>query len=460
MFELLLALPRQMMALMLRNKRLRQFEQLKFADLPCEASGSAATTVLDQQVADRQDSDQAQSKPPHIMISCGDVSGESHALRLVEHLRERYPDLHISGFAGTRLQAAGMDVWQPLADLNVMGFKDVLAQLPLFFGCVARFAREINQNRPDAVVLVDYPGLNRHLLRIAARAGVPVIDFIAPQLWAWAPWRIRDFRKADELLTILPFEKDWFEKHGAQASYIGHPLGDGLHQLADGESEPPPEWQPCGDHGSDPNGNDPNDRAPNNPNSEQAHWVGILPGSRRREIEENLPVLLAAAVELQKRQPQVRFVLPHLRDSVRESVQQHLASADVEVLYAHGCFHRILPDLRAAWVASGTALLEVAAYNVPPVLVYGVSSRMGAWLSEHWLAVPWVGSLNLLAGEELAPEHLGRNLDPIALADDLEARLHGPERDRILAEISRLRPAFAESGACRRGADRVAAYLG
>ena len=439
MFELLLALPRQVLALMLRNKRLRQFEQLQFADLPCDAAegNGDAANHLGAACRGEDGKTSPRTKPPHIMISCGDVSGEAHALRLVEHLRERYPDLQISGFGGTRLQQQGMDVWEPLADLNVMGFKDVLAQLPLFFGCVARFARELSKNRPDAVVLVDYPGLNRHLLRIAARAGVPVIDFIAPQLWAWAPWRIRDFRKADELLTILPFEKDWFEKHGAQASYIGHPLGDGLHQLANGESEPPPEWQPSSDH-----------------------WVGILPGSRRREIEENLPVLLAAAAELQKRRPEVRFVLPHLRNSVRESVQQHLANASVDVLYAHGCFHRILPHLRAAWVASGTALLEVAAYNVPPVLVYGVSSRMGAWLSEHWLAVPWVGSLNLLAGEELAPEHLGRDLEPITLADDLEARLDGPERSRILAEISRLRPAFAESGACRRGAERVAAYLG
>lgn len=436
MFELLLALPRQFAALLLRKKRLQQFEQLKFAELPTTEVAAAVTSTKESgQVAEPSERATADLRP-QIMISCGDVSGESHALRMVEHLRERYPDLHISGFGGSRLQQAGMDVWQPLADLNVMGFKDVLAQLPLFFGCVARFAREIEQNRPDAVVLVDYPGLNRHLLRIAARAGVPVIDFIAPQLWAWAPWRIRDFRKADELLTILPFEKDWFEQHGAQASYIGHPLGDGLQQLADSESEPPTEWQP------------------------DQEWVGILPGSRRREIEENLPVLLQAAAELQKRRPEVRFVLPHLRDSVQGVIQQHLAEAEVKVLYAHGCFHRILPHLRAAWVASGTALLEVAAYGVPPVLVYGVSSRLGAWLSEHWLAVPWVGSLNLLAGQELAPEHLGRELDPIALSDDLEARLAGPERERIVGEISRLRPAFADSGACRRAADRVAAYLG
>lgn len=452
MFELLLALPRQAMALFLRKKRLQQFQQLQFAELPCSGSES-----LDSH-ADTDDADDAeqpssiseetppapQGKPPHIMISCGDVSGESHALRLVEHLRERYPDLHISGFGGSRLKAEGMDVWQPLADLNVMGFKDVLAQLPLFFGCVARFARELKENRPDAVVLVDYPGLNRHLLRIASRAGVPVIDFIAPQLWAWAPWRIRDFRKADELLTILPFEKDWFEKHGAQASYIGHPLGDGLHQLAEGENDPPLEWQTSTD--------------PDHNNSIQ--WIGILPGSRGREIDENLPILLQAAAELQKRQPQVRFVLPHLRDSVQARIQQHLDHTDVDVLYAHGCFHRILPHLHAAWVASGTALLEVAAYNVPPVLVYGVSSRLGAWLSEHWLAVPWVGSLNLLAGEELAPEHLGRHLSPTALADDLEARLDGPERQRVRNQIQRLRPAFADSGACKRAADRVAAYLG
>jgi lipid-A-disaccharide synthase len=417
LFELCLAIPRQVVALIRRKPRLKLFEQLRHDPIP--------TPLPQLQPA-------ACPQPKSLILSCGDASGESHALRLIEELRCGQPELQISGFGGARLASHGMKVWQPLADFNVMGFKDVLAQLPLFIRCVHRFASEIRNHRPDAVVLIDYPGLNRHLLRIARRAGVPVIDYIAPQLWAWAPWRIGDFRRADQLLTILPFESDWYYRHGASAQYVGHPLGDGLHRLADHEADPPAQWTP------------------------DSHlWVGILPGSRRREIEENLPILLQAAAELQKRQPQVRFVLPHLHSKVDDLIRHHLSLAQVEVLYTPGCFHRILPGLQAAWVASGTALLEVAAHRVPPVLVYGISSRLGAWLSRHWLAVPWIGSLNLLANRPLAPEHLGRKIDPLALADDLEARLFGPTRDATLAAIEKLRPAFAEPGAARRAAHAV-----
>jgi lipid-A-disaccharide synthase len=177
-----------------------------------------------------------------------------------------------------------------------------------------------------------------------------------------------------------------------------------------------------------------------------------LPGSRRREIDENLPLLLEAAAILQQRRPQIRFVLPHLRASVDQQIRDALAAAPVEVLYAPGCFHRVMPQLQAAWVASGTALLEVAAHRVPPVLVYRVSSRLGAWLSRNWLAVPSIGSLNLIAGYQLAPEHLGRQISPEALADDLEARLDGPERTATLAAIEELRPAFGEPGPAARTA--------
>ncbi|MBC8404007.1 MAG: lipid-A-disaccharide synthase [Planctomycetes bacterium] len=438
MADLVMALPRQAAALFMRKKRLRQFAQLKHAAL-CELSSdnvaNDATYDAANDAADRSVMNQNQKSPPRMILACGDVSGESHALHMLQHLRQSHPDLQVSGFGGARLAKAGMEVWQPLADLNVMGFRDVLAQLPLFFGCVKRFADALKQNPPDVVVLVDYPGLNRHLLRIADRAGVPVVDFIAPQLWAWAPWRISDFRKADELLTILPFEKDWYQQHGAQASYIGHPLGDGLHQLAEAEATLPATFEP--DH----------------------VWVGILPGSRRSEIKHNLPLLLQAAKQLRASRPEVRFVLPHLRESVAALIREYLATSDVDVLYTPGCFHKVLPHLRAAWVASGTALLEVAAYDIPPVLVYAMPSRLGTWLAAHWLAVPWVGGLNLLAGEELAPEHLGRNLDPKALAGDLEQRLDGPVRERVLKELTRLSPAYAQAGSCQRAAERVSAYL-
>lgn len=430
LLDLVLGLPRQAAALLFRGRRLAEFRSLRH-DAPPRAD--AAAQLEDASPAGRA---------PRIVLSCGDASGEAHALRLLGELRRHDPDVQLAGFGGEALAAEGMEVWEPLADLNVMGFRDVLAQLPLFFGCVRRFAEELRDRPPDLVVLVDYPGLNRHLLRVAARAGVPVVDYIAPQLWAWAPWRVRDFRRADRLLTILPFEADWYARHGARARYVGHPLGDGLERAAAGEA-PLPEAL----------------RAADGAAGAEPVWVGILPGSRRREIDENLPVLLEAAARLQAERPEVRFVLPHLRSRVDAQLRALLAAAPVEVVYAPGCFHRVLPRLRAAWVASGTALLEVAAHRVPPVLVYRVSSRVGAWLSRRWLAVPWIGSLNLIAGRELAPEHLGRTLDPAALAEDLNQRLDGPIRQQTVEAIDTLHPAFGQPGAARRAAAEIASLL-
>jgi lipid-A-disaccharide synthase len=438
--DLALGIPRQLFAFSMRKRRLAAFRTLQADPVPTHRAHAAATQAPGSASAAPVPS----KRPLRIVLSCGDASGEAHAVRLLQELRQLYPKLELRGFGGQALAAEGMQLWQPLADLNVMGFRDVLAQLPLFFGCVHRFAQELRDDPPDLVVLVDYPGLNRHLLRVAKRAGVPVVDYIAPQLWAWAPWRVSDFRKADRLLTILPFESDWYARHGASASYVGHPLGDGLQAAAEAEAELPEAF--ASPHKTDA------DTADASHSIRPTQWVGILPGSRGREVAENLPLLLEAAAELQRRQPQVRFVLPHLRASLDQQIRTALAAAPVEVLYAPGCFHRVMPHLRAAWVASGTALLEVAAHRVPPVLVYRVSSRLGAWLSRNWLTVPYIGSLNLIAGRELAPEHLGRKISPQALADDLEARLDGPIRASVLAAIEELRPAFGEPGPAARTA--------
>lgn len=405
--DLAFALPRFAWGVARRGARLREFRELQPDHPPAPAGEAPPPRELKR-----------------LILSCGDASGEGHALRVLEELRRRHPAIAVEGFGGSRLEAAGMKVWEPLADLNVMGFRDVLGHFPLFLRCVRRFAEAVAGDSPDAVLLIDYPGLNRHLLRIAGRASVPAVDFIAPQLWAWAPWRIRDFRHADRLLTILPFEGEWYRRRHARPQYVGHPLGD---HIGEAMEEPLPSEL-----------------------EQEAQWVGILPGSRDREVRENLPVLLQAAAELRRRRPEVRFVLPHLRETVWPEIDRCLATAEVEVLRAPGCYRSVLPRLRAAWVASGTALLEVAARGVPPVLIYRVSSRLAEWFGHHGVSVPYIGALNLMAGREVAPEHFGRGVRPGALARDLEDRLDGAKRVETLEQLAALCPHFAAPGATAR----------
>ncbi|MDP6940460.1 MAG: lipid-A-disaccharide synthase [Planctomycetota bacterium] len=407
--DLFLALPRHLWSFSRVSKRRTEFANLSFSEKPTPASN-----------------DPPQKPLRRIFISCGDASGEAHTLRILKELQNRNPEVTAVGFGSQKLKDAGLDCWEPLADLNVMGFRDVAAQLPLFFRCVYRFAKELHQNPPDVVLLVDYPGLNRHLLRIAKRANVPVVDFVAPQLWGWAPWRIEDFKKADRLLTILPFEEDWYRKRGAKPVYIGHPLGDSMESPSVEEIPVPNEIL------------------------EHSDWVGLLPGSRRREIRQNLPLLLEAAELLQKENPKTRFVLPLNRDSAWEVADSLLSSSSVQILPAPGSFYSVLPHLKAAWVASGTASLEVAARGVPTVVVYRVESRLGDWMARHALAVPHIGSLNLIAGRKLVPEHLGRNLSPQALAQDLAYFLTPSGLNSFTESLAPLLPFFAQPGVAAR----------
>ena len=409
---MLLALPRHLFAFTQRKNRLAVFDSLKRVQLQAlpETLSAPAGSLH------------------HMVLSCGDASGEIHAERLLRVLQQRHPNLQVEGYGGQRLSEMGMHVWLPLADLNVMGFKDVAAQLPMFFGAVHRFAKHLHQQRPDVVVLLDYPGLNRHLLRIAKRHGIPVVQYVAPQLWAWAPWRVRDFRRADCLLTILPFENDWYTRHGAQTTFVGHPLAD---SLAAAQST----WSPPDCHAETP-----------------IEWIAILPGSRKREIRENLPLMLEAAALLQQQRPQVRFVLPHLRAKVWPQIEQLLKHSTVQIHAEPGQFHAVLKQCQGAWVVSGTASLEVAALGIPSVVVYAMSSKLGAWLAAHALTVPFVGGINLVAGQKLAPEQVGLNLKAHDLCADLLAQLEEPGHSEITAQLQEVHDTALAPGTAQRAA--------
>ncbi len=412
--DLTLAIPRHGIALLGAARRRESFGKLERT-----APG------------DEEGTDHEHAPLRRILLSVGDASGEAHALRLLSHLRKRHPNLEVVGFGGAALAREGMEVWEPLADLNVMGFADVAARLPLFFRCVHRFARELQNNPPDAVVLVDYPGLHRHFLRLSHRAGVPSVDFIAPQLWAWAPWRARDFGLANRLLTILPFEPDWWQRHGGRAVAIGHPLGDGLANAGKDEEDPP--------H-LDP----------------KRTWIGLLPGSRRREIAANLPLMLDAAHRLHAKFPDWGFVLPHLRDHCWPLLDSYLKlNPQLPVVRAPGCFHGVLPQLRTAMVTSGTASLESVAHGVATVVVYRLPSRLGAWLSRNALSVPYISAINLMAGRCFVPEHVGRLLNPATLATDVETLTAGPGHASFQTGLAELLPWFALPGAAERAARQV-----
>ncbi len=360
-----------------------------------------------------------------IFVSAGELSGEHLAAPVVREIRRRAPEVAVDCMGGAHLEAAGARLLFPLSDLAVLGFQAVFASIGKFVGVIRRFQRYLDDERPDLVLLVDYPGLHVRFAQLARRAGIPVFYFACPQLWAWAPWRAKRFAAAvDRAFTILPFEEGYLRARGIDAKYVGSPA---LERL-EAEARVPPDDMLARMLAGD------------------APIVALLPGSRPQEVDANLPLMIAAATRLAAKRPEVRFVLPQSNEPAARRAESFLRGAPIRV----DLVRRVGPVLaraRAALVASGTATFEVAWHRVPMVVVYRIT-RWHRFLGGQFLTVPWISLVNLVAGAEIVPEFVGPDLDAQAIADACEARLvDGEIRMRCLDDLDRRFRARLTTGA-------------
>ena len=369
---------------------------------------------------------------PRLFLSAGDTSGDQHAAALVERLRVDVPELAVEGLGGDCLAGAGVELHADLVSHAIIGIRPALSAVPSLLGLLRTVAGALDARRPDAVVLVDYPGLNLFVARLAARRGIPVVYFVAPQLWAWAPWRVRRFaRVVDEALTLFPFEVPFFREAGLEAHHVGHPLLDRL-------PDPPPRRADIAD---------------------RPRPVALLPGSRGREVRHHMPLLLPTARRLLETHPDASFHTAHVSAVERENMTRAAAEAGVPLHVHDDDVHGVMASCRCALVASGTATLETAMFGTPLVVFYRITpmeERMRRWL----LVPPWVGQVNLVAGRELTPEVLLPDDDPtplidaaLPLLDDGEAFLR--QRD----ELEALRARHLHPGAVDAAAERLLARL-
>jgi lipid-A-disaccharide synthase len=368
---------------------------------------------------------------PHVFLSAGESSGELHAAALLQALRALGLEPRCTAFGGARLRALGADVVYPLSEHAVMGFFAVLRHLPRLVGVYARFLRLLRDDRPDAVVLVDYPGLHLVLGRAARARGVPVVHYVAPQYWAWAPWRVHRYRRSvDVALTILPFEPAFFEQLRIRAVYVGHPLLDQPHAAA----------------------------------GAQADMLVLLPGSRTHDIRAHLPGMLTVARELARRRPGLRVRVAHTDERkaglIRELLAAHRAGGGAEL--ALGPLAAALAGARAVLAKSGTGSLESCLHDVPTVVVYRLHDAAMRWLRGPYMLAPFFASANLVCGREVVPERLlVRDAEWAAVAPLVEALLaDGPRRDQCRRDLAELRARLGGPGASARAARVVAAVAG
>ncbi|MFH0945301.1 MAG: lipid-A-disaccharide synthase [Planctomycetota bacterium] len=374
-----------------------------------------------------------------LLISAGEVSGEHHAARVVSALKRLDSGLEIDCFGGRHLEAAGARLIYPLSDFAVLGFAGVFKNLSRFVKILALFDRYLEQHRPDAVVLVDYPGLHVRFAALAHRRGVKVVYFVCPQLWAWAPWRAARFaRCVDHALTILPFEERYFARRGIEARYVGHPAADELASTADTAQDLDLE-ELIGD-GAPP--------------------IALLPGSRPQEARSNLPLMLDVALRLQDSLPGAIFLVPQTRDDTRRVCSEIVAKHPCEPVRIVNSARPVLKLARFALVASGTATFEVACHGVPMVVLYRIT-RFQEFLGRQLLTVPWISQVNLIAGRELVPEFVtaGHPVEEITAAA-LELIGETSTRGECLEALSStFRFAFLP-GASARAAGEILKVLG
>jgi len=379
----------------------------------------------------------------HIFFSVGEPSGDQHAAYLIEELRRRRPDLQCSGYGGPLMEQAGCRVLFRLTNLAVMGFLRVVPLLWQFYRLVRDANHFFQQQRPDAVVLVDFPGFNWWIARKAKAAGIPVFYYLPPQLWAWAPWRIRRVRKSvDYVLCGLPFERKWYADRGIQVDYVGHPFFD---EVADVPLDRKFLQTWATEEATDVG---------------EATNVGILPGSRQQEITRNWPLMLQIIERLHARHPHVRFLVACYKQSHLELCREMLPAGQNElpVHWFVGKTSEIIEVADCCLMVSGSVSLEMLARETPAAVVYRIGSLINV-LKGIFLRVDWISLPNLMAGRKILPEWVVcwfPQRDVQCMTATLDGWLSDPRKlKQAVQELRNLRDEIAQTGATARTAEAI-----
>ncbi len=373
---------------------------------------------------------------PTLFISAGEASGEHYGAMLMEALRKQSPTaLTFIGMGGPRMVEAGLDRIVRAEDVAVMGITEIVRHLPRIYAEFRKLKASIRQRKPDLAILIDFPDIHFALAKEFHRLGIPVIFFVSPQLWAWKKHRIKLVQKyIDKMLVIFPFEEPFYRKHNVNAEFVGHPLADlPLPTI--------PREQFAKENSLNP----------------AKSWIGLLPGSRIKEIRANLPEMLKAAFFLHDdyvenarlgfKFPEPEFLLPLAptltatqREEVRQLIAAHTPGLSVHLV---SDARATLFHARASIVASGTATVEASLIGNPFVVVYRVSPLTYA-IAKRVVTVPHIAMANLIAGKRLVPELIQNDFTASNIVKELRPLLSdSPERASMMQGFNPLSGAGA-----------------
>ena len=367
-------------------------------------------------------------RAPRIFLSAGEPSGDLHGSAVARALKARWPDAELVGLGGDLMAAAGVKLQAHTRELAVMGFVEVLKHLPFFAGLWSDVKDNIRTARPDLVIPIDYPGFNLRLAHFAKRQRIPVLYFIAPQVWAWHRSRMRELAEnVDRLAVVLPFEEKLFREAGAKAHFVGHPLLDLTPVVQERTAF-------AKSLGIDPG----------------KPILALFPGSRAQEVGRHFPLFQRAVQEMRASAPDVQPIVAAAAGVSTEPFKRagFPWSTDTTTLLAHA---------RAALVKSGTTTLQTALALVPMVVTYQMHP-LTYQLAQRLVEVPHIALANLVAGERIVPELVQDAASPRALAAALLPLIADTsERERVVGGLRRVREQLARADQDGSAAERVAA---
>lgn len=378
-----------------------------------------------------------------VMIITGEASGDLHGARLVRAMQACRQELSFCGMGGRELAAAGVDILFEAKKIAVVGIAEVFSHLPDILAARKILRKTLTQERPSLLILIDFPDFNLMLAKFAKKLGIPVFYYISPQVWAWRSGRVKTIsQRVDRIGVILPFEEDFYRSRGVAADYVGHPLLDSVKSSC-GRDEF------CRLHGIDPD-----------------HiCIGLLPGSRKKEIASLLPILLQAAHRLvEKSSQKMVFLLPLASTVTEEEIKGNGLDEFGQGLDLHLIRekrHDMMAACDAAVAVSGTVTLELAILNTPMVVVYKVSPRtyfLGRLLVNK--EIIYFSLVNLIGGKEVVPELLQENVTPERIEEELNSILFDQQRREEMAQgLALVQNRLGQPGASQRAAKMALSLL-
>jgi lipid-A-disaccharide synthase len=378
--------------------------------------------------------------PMKIAVVAGEASGDLHAAGVLRELKTMVPDLEVFGIGGDLIRDEGAELLYHARDLGFVGLFNVILHLSMFRRVFHDFIARIRSERPDAVLLVDYPGFNLRVARRAKELGLTVIYFISPQVWAWHRRRVNHIAKyVDHMIVILPFEEDFYKQHGVRVTYVGHPLIDQTADVARGARAILPADKSTGGIA----------RAPLR--------IALMPGSRRREVDDVLPAMLEA-VRILRRDRDLDPYVVQAPTIDRPHIERLIAESGERVPIVPRDRGEVIAAADIAISSSGTATLESAVLGTPVVVMYRLG-RLTYPIARWLVRLPYFSLVNIVAGREVVPELLQDEVTGENIAREV-MRMLAPERYRqAVADMNEVRRKLGGRGASRRAAEAIMATL-